>query len=510
MKTLTTIFLCVCLCFEYGSTTVLAAEQAGIVIDAQQSGRVIPRLLFGSNLQWEANGDGLIVSDNGQDSLVPAVVDTVKSAGVSAIRFPGGALSNTYQWQNAIGPLAERKVGVTYSGQPAPSNFGTDEFIRLCRLTGSDAVVTVNFSADPADAAHWVEYLNGSPQSEWGALRAKNGNRQALGVRYFEIGNEIYSPNEPGHTSASNYAARVKDFAKAMKTVDPSIKVGVALEASFTQAAWMVNVYPHLLSWNEQVIKHLDASLDFVVVHFYAPFDKMFFNNDLKRLVLAGPMVFAQNLASVKGLLATHQRDRMEIAVTEYNTFFGEKVVLDKRISSAESALFNAMMLFAMMRDDKVVLANHWSLLNNSSFGMLQYQDGVLLKRPNYDVMTLLSQMAQGSVLDTKVQSPAYSIDAKGNLPALAQVPYLDAIAVIGANKDLLLAVVNRGLEDSVPTAISWSGFSGTNGELITLIDDQDGGWTRNESVLAVSANRFNVSFPAQSLSLIRLKPSVR
>ena len=65
------------------------------------------------------------------------------------------------------------------------TNFlGTDEFIKLCRLIGSKPLICVNQGNGTAhEAAAWVEYCNGSPDTYWGRKRGGKRPSRALWSR---------------------------------------------------------------------------------------------------------------------------------------------------------------------------------------------------------------------------------------------------------------------------------------------------------------------------------------
>jgi len=63
---------------------------------------------------------------------------------------------------------------------------------------------------------------------DWAAQRAADGRVEPWGVRYWEVGNEVYGDWETGYQeNGADYGAHFVAFVDAMKTVDPSISVGV-------------------------------------------------------------------------------------------------------------------------------------------------------------------------------------------------------------------------------------------------------------------------------------------
>jgi len=94
---------------------------------------------------------------------------------------------------------------------------GVEEFVQLIQYIGAEPLLCVRWTGKtPQDAAHEVEYFNGSAETEWGQMRAKNGHPVPYHVKYFQIGNEIDAPD---------YDASLKGFGEAMLKVDPSIKI---------------------------------------------------------------------------------------------------------------------------------------------------------------------------------------------------------------------------------------------------------------------------------------------
>ena len=101
------------------------------------------------------------------------------------------------------------------------NDVGTGEFVDLCRLVGAEPFLCVNvMTGTPREAAEWVEYCNGGPGRPLGELRRKYGWREPFAVRYWELDNETYRKYD-----ALSYARRCVEYAKAMKAVDPGIKL---------------------------------------------------------------------------------------------------------------------------------------------------------------------------------------------------------------------------------------------------------------------------------------------
>ena len=207
-------------------------------------------------------GVGMSVYDN--DFTSPGLVGRLKAAGVTALRFPGGSYADAYHWKTN-----SATKGVNLYIHPDAT---FDRFMNKNVLpAGTQAIVTVNYGSnaqgngggDPAEAADWVRYAN--VEKGWN-------------IRYWEIGNEItgngyfgngweedmhapYDNNRKGNPALSQtaYGKNTLEFIRAMKAVDPAIRIGVGVNMPDTPAE----------SNNEALLKEVKGKIDFVIVHWY-------------------------------------------------------------------------------------------------------------------------------------------------------------------------------------------------------------------------------------------------
>ena len=91
---------------------------------------------------------------------------------------------------------------------------------------------------------YWVEYLNGKGDTHYAELRRKHGHPEPYNVKYIGLGStsatvvtlpeadrdpssadEIWGPWQIGQLSAIEYAQKARRWAKAIKLIDPNIKL---------------------------------------------------------------------------------------------------------------------------------------------------------------------------------------------------------------------------------------------------------------------------------------------
>jgi hypothetical protein len=185
----------------------------------------------------------------------PTLPSLLRDAGVTTLRYPGGAYADTYHWSthkttNSRAPVCQR-----YSYVAPNTDFG--HFVALIDQVGT-TTITVNYGsnadgtggAEPLEAAAWVAYANGNPSDTkvlgkdstghdwqtvgyWATLRSSQplatddgqnflriAHPQPLNVKYWEVGNEVYQNGYYGGEGSevdlhAPYPADVKDNAKA-------------------------------------------------------------------------------------------------------------------------------------------------------------------------------------------------------------------------------------------------------------------------------------------------------
>lgn len=244
-----------------GAATTAQAGPPGaeVTVDADHALAVVPGTAIGLNA---STYDSYVT-----DTAVPRLV---RAAGVALMRFPGGTQSDEYNWKNNT----DVKSGATEA-----TNF--DQFMGLVKRIHGQAMITVNYGTGNTAgqaysetgaqfAADWVKYANITHHEH---------------IKYWEIGNEIYGngtygadwePDEncatgttqPDNCGPAVYAKNVAAYAKAMKAVDPTIKIGVVLT---TPGSWPdgVTAPGSPKPWNDTVLSALSGTIDFADVHWY-------------------------------------------------------------------------------------------------------------------------------------------------------------------------------------------------------------------------------------------------
>jgi len=465
--------------------------QGQVILNPKQTFNTVPVKLFGQNIQWTQGGDGFILShDPNAKRWNTALIDASDELNIPLLRFPGGELANTFQWRDSIGAFAKRKPGLNFAGNSENYLFGVDEFIELCQKISTKAVVTLNLNSPDKELFGLIDYFRRHPQCP---------------VEYWELGNEVYAHGTSGSMTVEQYAKRVRSLSKKLRARYRSIKLGAVFELSFQEAAWMKNVFPSLLTWNQTLIEKVATHIDFAVIHFYAPFDKDLFRTTENRLLLSSPEVFERSFIEFKKLMNKHNSN-MRYGVTEFNSFFGSKLFVSKNVSSTVSALYNSI-LIAKFAELDVDFANYWSLVNNGEFGMIEARDETLNYGAFYPLWRQLRQFSGAKRIQSQIdyegrQQLIYSVQAKGNVPNDDDLSALTSFAVRHASGKYQLMIINRSQNYDVSLEVSSVGerLSVKSG---TQFQSQSDYRAWKKTILGAGQN--NISLPPLSAVFVEL-----
>ncbi|KAK5954264.1 hypothetical protein OHC33_004837 [Knufia fluminis] len=164
-------------------------------------------------------------------SLRKDVISTLKPLDIPIFRYPGGNFTATYHWQDGVGPVDQRptRLNLAWGGQPETNSFGTNEFMAWCRdHMNAEPYLCLNMGTGTLDEAlAWIEYCNATGDSYYAKLRREHtGHDRPHNVKYWGLGNEVWGPWQIAQTKDPKlYAETALQWAKAIKLLDPSVKL---------------------------------------------------------------------------------------------------------------------------------------------------------------------------------------------------------------------------------------------------------------------------------------------
>ena len=189
--------------------------------------------------------DGIYVGENSNVENIKGfrkfIIEKMKEAGVSIVRWPGGCFAETYDWKDGIGPKENRPIRRNWwavnDNRLENNEVGTDEFLQFCELCEAEPYVAANMtSTTPLDIRDWVDYCNSPAGSTTMAkLREENGHKEPYNVKYWGVGNETWGGG--GNMTAERTAMEFRRYGVIMNNTCPEIKL-IGCGANAFDYAW--------------------------------------------------------------------------------------------------------------------------------------------------------------------------------------------------------------------------------------------------------------------------------
>jgi alpha-N-arabinofuranosidase len=407
-------------------------------------------ILFPGRGQVWMDQVSLLPSDVMPGGVRRDVFEKIHTLKPAFIRWPGGNVAQDYRWLWAVGPRDARFTwsNLSWKNEPEPSDFGTDEFVLFSRAVGAEPSITVNVEGRGAtveEAAAWVEYCNGPATSKYGAMRVANGHSAPFNVKYWEIGNEIWGNWVRGHSDAETYARNYNRYAKAMKAVDPSIK--------------LIAVGDNNMNWNRTVLRIAGEGIDYLAIHHY--YGRGEIAGDPMNL-MARPLFFERFYEEVEQLIRETVPARpIKLAINEW----GLDLPVEQQYSM-RSALYGARLMNVFERKGNVVEMSAVSdLVNGWPGGIIQANRHSVFVSPIFLVNQLYNEHRGSERLAAVVTSPTFDTSKQGK-----RVPYLDAVVTRDEGQKIFVKAVNTNPTSALTTTIRFVGTTpGTRANLKTV-----------------------------------------
>lgn len=385
-----------------------------------------------------------LMPDDSIGTFDPDVVRMARAMNMTELRL-GGNFSSYYHWRDGIGPLDKRVTMKNIAwGIPEYNNFGTDEFLKFCRLVNAEPQFDLNMgSGAPQEAADWVKYI-----------RARYH-----GPLILEMGNELYGKWQVGAPPTSEIAARTLDFSKAVRPI--------AGNATLMATGATPNAFER---WNAAQLTNPPGTFDLLTTHFIVGTNHV-------RLHPSDPDFMAAAAYAVPHAVG-ERFDRMQaqinstpgypgkahLAVTEWlfnSKGTGERNFTNESPSSRNEggAVMIASTFNTYFRHNKQIkLVDMTGLMEFA--GIWKHREQVFAS-PAYYVFRLYSSAKGQTVLAVTSDSGTYDVK-NGTLgfADVSEVPYVDVTATRSVDgKSLILFCVNRSLTDDAPMRIDLGGF---------------------------------------------------
>jgi len=419
--------------------------------------------------------------------------DAMKELKITNMRWPGGNFLMGYDWKDGIGPKEQRpeRINLAWGGIDN-NNVGTDEWFALNKAIGSENILCVNLGLGSIlDACYWLDYCNTKKGTYYSNLRAKNGHPDPYKVKIVDLGNEVDGyPWELGHKSIEEYARLGREAAKALKSVDNSIKLVASGSSYYENSGQWVD-------WNRKVLASFGDLIDYLSIHrywersdnYYEYMGQSALDFEEKINVAANEI---ENVKVMKGI-----KNPIYISVDEWGILARNTLSV---LPIAQS--FNSFIRHA----DVVKMANFTML--TSLLG--SDKDRGTFKTPLFYIFKAFSNNCLGNAVDTYVECDTF------NTKLYKGITYLDVTTVYSKETNTtFINVVNRHKDKAITADIfSISGeftgkaeaayVAGTSLSETFTFDNQSR-YIPVPKEIKTDKNKITYSFPAHSFTQIKV-----
>jgi alpha-N-arabinofuranosidase len=487
--------------------------------------------------------DGIWVGEDSKvanvGSIRKSLVDALQKIKAPVIRWPGGCFADSYDWKDGVGPAAKRPRRTNFWGgerdvrnlgnipQRFETNqFGTNEFVRFCKLAGSQPYFAANVRSLPAeDFYRWVEYCNSPAGSTTLAeLRASTGSKEPFGVKYWGIGNESWGCG--GEMTPGEYATEFRKFTAWV----PKYDVDLALIASGPNDAeynWTRGFLQGMLQKGPGALRSVYG----LSLHYYAwnlsrgkTHDWNEGKGDAVKFEPVDWYELMREGQKLESFIEGHwyamgefdREHRVKLIVDEWGPWYkpGSEVlptdVLGQMITQRD-AVMSAMTLDIFNRHpEKVTMAACAQLINCLNSLFIAHGDK-FVETPVFHVFQMYAahQGAQG--IRTEFASPTISYDRDGKTASFWGLQGSASLK----EKTLNITVVNPHVSEGREAEIELRGGAGKSGTATTLTHSdihahntfENPEMVRTQSrELKVSGSSVRYTFPAASVTLLQIE----
>jgi hypothetical protein len=271
------------------------------------------------------------------DATLAEAVTPFETAGIKAVRWPGGSTSDVYHWEGTANTPSSPSECPTGSFADPSATFA-DFVSELAVPAGLDIALTADYGTNPA--------CNGGGLPSEAAAWVANALTLGVTVSHMTVGNEVYGHWETDMHSPQwdppTYAAAVGNstsngYYQQIKAASPKTLVGVAVDAGAPA------VDDVTAGWDTTVLA--DSQFDFVEYHYYPQGPGGESDSFLVQQAAQG---LTTNINTIKTELSAAGKAAMPIYVGEMGSVSSNP---GKQSWSITQGLFAGQVLGEMMND---------------------------------------------------------------------------------------------------------------------------------------------------------------
>lgn len=391
------------------------------------------------------------------------VMALTRELGATIVRYPGGNFMSGYNWQDGVGPLAERPRRLDLAWFSTETNqVGTHEFMHWCRAVDITPMFGVNLGTrGPDEARHYLEYCNHPGGTALSDLRRAHGAENPLGVKFWCLGNEMDGPWQICQKTPDEYGRIAKETAKLMRWVDPGIELAACGSSAYDMPTYGV--------WEDRVLEHCFEQVDYLSLHSYFVKPPADDSTESFFAQIETNARYIEDTVAICDAVATRKRSakRLMLSFDEWNVWYrarhGEHLkqagwpvaprLLEEVYTLEDALLIGGMLTMFMNHADRLKVACMAQLCNVIAPIMTE-PGGPAWRQTIFHPFAQAARWARGEVLRPVVRSPGYANARHGELPYLCASVVDDV-----ATGRTAVFVLNRHLHDAMDLTVTLRGL---------------------------------------------------
>jgi alpha-N-arabinofuranosidase len=431
-----------------------------------------------------------------------ALIEKMRQIKAPAVRWPGGCFADSYDWRDGVGPKDKRPRRTDFwiddpdaknlakKGLPSfdPNDFGTDEFVRFCKLSGAEPYLAANVRSLNAYAFdQWVEYCNSPAGSTtWSDVRAAAGSAAPYNVQYWGVGNESWGCG--GNFTPEDYATEYRRYQSWLPRYGLELKL-VASGPNQDDVDWTTRFFENIFTpgrrikppfgWSMHYYTDLPEALKFTDEDVYPGYELA---NRMEKIMLDHWTA-----------MGVYDRDhRVKLVVDEYGPWYrfsdtklDPTHVLGQQLTIRDG-IMTALTLDTFNRHpEKVALAACAQLINCIDSLFLSHEDH-FITTPTFHVFDMYKEHQGGQALRVQFSVPDITfprrairkqLSATGD-EAITGGPESRLWGLNGSaslmGKTLTLTVVNPHLTESHPAQVILRGGASATAAEAQVLGGED------------------------------------
>ena len=477
--------------------------------------------------------DGIWVGENSKipnvGGIRKALVDDLRKVKPAVIRWPGGCFADSYDWRDGIGPAGNRprRTGFWADTRPSqnraaiegpqrfdPNRFGTNEFVRFCRLAGAAPYIAANVRSLPArDLYQWIEYCNApAGATSLSDLRAAGGEREPFDIRYWGVGNEPWGCG--GNFTAEEYATEFRRYTAWVPKFGVPLKF-VAAGPNGGDREWTTRFFRTLTARSQNVLNDVFGW----ALHYYSGStgDRnaiQFTTDDWYDLLIRADRMESLVTQHWSAMAESDPAHKVKLIVDEWGAWHAGAADMPPNYlwaypGSLRDALVAALTLDTFNRHaDKIAMANVAQLVNTIHSLFLAREDAFTVT-PNFHVFAMYAPHQGAQSVRLVVSAPGIALAREGRAQAIWGLAGSASLR----DKDLTVTIVNPHASDARTCAIGVRGAAIREGRATVLSStdlrahnsfEHPAALTPRDEPVTIHSGTAEYSFAAASVTRLR------